>query len=118
MGPAMFLRQFEYLLAVVDEEQFGRAAERCKVTQPSLSVGVKHLESELGVQIFLRGRGCRVHGLTPEGKTIVKWACKVVAQCQAMHDEIATRCAYSDRLRIGVTPSMSPVLPVLLRRVR
>ena len=114
----MFLRQFEYLLAVADEKHFGRAAERCKVTQPSLSVGIKHLESELGVQIFLRGRGCRVHGLTPEGKTTVKWARKVVAQCQSMHDEIATCGTHAGRLRMGVTPSMSPVLPALLQRVR
>ncbi|WP_336492025.1 LysR family transcriptional regulator [Methylobacterium nigriterrae] len=114
----MFLRQFEYLLAVVEEEHFGRAATRCKVTQPSLSVGIKHLEAELGVQIFLRGRGCRVHGLTPEGKTTVKWARQAVADCKAMHDEIATYSAQSRPLRVGVTPSMSPVLPALLQRVR
>ncbi|WP_336491638.1 LysR family transcriptional regulator [Methylobacterium nigriterrae] len=114
----MFLRQFEYLLAVVDEEHFGRAAARCNVTQPSLSIGIKHLESELNVQIFLRGRGHRFHGLTPEGEIIVKWARKAVAHCRAMRDEIATWRAHSGRLRIGVTPSMSLILPALLQRVR
>ncbi|ACL62352.1 LysR family transcriptional regulator [Methylobacterium nodulans] len=115
----MFLRQFKYLLAVVDEEHFGRAAERCNVTQPSLSVGIKQLELEIGVPIFLRGRGQRFHGLTPEGERVVKWARNVVGHCEAMRDEIAEmRGNLSGRLRMGAMPSMSPVLPVLLQLVR
>ncbi|ACL62490.1 LysR family transcriptional regulator [Methylobacterium nodulans] len=115
----MFLRQFEYLLAVADEEHFGRAADRCHVTQPTLSVAIKHLESELGVQIFVRGRGHRLHGLTPDGELIIKWARKVVTLCEGMRAEIAAKHGNSpSRLRVGVTPSMSPVLPVLLQLVR
>ena len=115
----MFLRQFNYLLAVVDEEHFGRAAEKCHVTQPSLSVGIKQLEMELGAPIFLRGRGQRFHGLTTEGQIITKWARKVVGHCDAMLDEIAEmRSNLSGRLRMGAMPSMSPVLPVLLQLVR
>ena len=64
----MFLRQFQYLVAVAQEEHFGRAARSCHVSQPSLSSGIKQLELELGVPIFLRGRGQRFHGLTPEGE--------------------------------------------------
>ena len=115
----MFLRQFKYLLAVVDEQHFGRAAERCNVTQPSLSVGIKQLEFEIGVPIFLRGRGQRFHGLTPEGDKVVKWARSVVGYCEAMRDEVAAmRNNLSGRLRMGAMPSMSPVLPFLLRLVR
>ena len=93
----MFLRQFKYLLAVVDEGHFGRAADRCFVTQPSLSSGIKQLEIELGVPIFLRGRGRRFHGLTPEGKRIADWARQILAQCGAMKEEVSrflqkTRC--------------------------
>lgn len=115
----MFLRQFKYLLAVVDEEHFGRAADRCNVTQPSLSVGIKQLELEIGVPIFLRGRGQRFHGLTPEGERVVKWARNVVGHCEAMRDEIAEmKGNLSGKLRMGAMPSMSPVLPVLLQLVR
>jgi len=115
----MFLRQFQYLIAVVEEEHFGRAAERCNVTQPSLSVGIKQFELELGVPIFLRGRGQRFCGLTPEGYRVTKWAHSVIADCEAMRDEVdAMQKNMHGRLRIGAMPSMSPVLPLLLQMVR
>lgn len=115
----MFLRQFKYLIAVVEEQHFGRAAERCNVTQPSLSTGIKLLELEIGAPIFLRGRGQRFKGLTPEGEQVARWARAILSNCQAMREEISSM---SDNLqgllRIGAMPSMSPVLPSLLNRVR
>ena len=53
----MFIRQFEYLLALEKERHFGRAAESCHVSQPSLSSGINQLEEELGVRIILRQKG-------------------------------------------------------------
>lgn len=115
----MFLRQFKYLIAVAEEKHFGRAASRCHVTQPSLSSGIKQLELELGVPIFLRGRGQRFHGLTAEGVQIAKWARLVVAHCEAMRDEIDTmQDDLKGNLRMGAMPSMSPVLPIILQMVR
>lgn len=115
----MFLRQFKYLVAVVEEEHFGRAAARCHVTQPSLSSGIKQLELELGVPIFLRGRGQRFHGLTKEGEHVAKWARLIISHCDAMRDEIkAMQKNLHGSLRMGAMPSMSPVLPVLLQKVR
>jgi DNA-binding transcriptional LysR family regulator len=115
----MFLRQFKYLIAVVEERHFGRAAERCNVTQPSLSTAIKQLELEIGAPIFLRGRGQRFQGLTPEGEKVARWARGVLANCQAMREEIASMSNnLQGYLRIGAMPSMSPVLPSLLSRVR
>lgn len=115
----MFLRQFQYLVAVAQEGHFGRAARSCHVSQPSLSSGIKQLELELGVPIFLRGRGQRFHGLTPEGERVARWARQVISDCSAMRDEIdAMQDNLRGNLRVGSMPSMSPVLPVLVQLVR
>jgi DNA-binding transcriptional LysR family regulator len=115
----MFLRQFKYLVAVAQEGHFGRAARSCHVSQPSLSSGIKQLELELGVPIFLRGRGQRFHGLTPEGEHVARWARQVISDCSAMRDEIdAMQNNLRGNLRVGSMPSMSPVLPVLVQLVR
>src|SRR5690606_11650497 len=115
----MSLRQFQYLLAVIDEGHFGRAADRCNVTQPSLSWGIKQLELDIQAPIFLRGRGQRFRGLTPEGQRVAKWARNIIAHCEAMRDDVeAMRKNLTGRLRMGAMPSMSPVLPLLLQMVR
>ena len=115
----MFLRQFQYLVAVAEEGHFGRAARSCHVSQPSLSSGIKQLELELGVPIFLRGRGQRFHGLTPEGEHVARWARQVISDCSALRDEIdAMQNNLRGTLRVGSMPSMSPVLPVLVQLVR
>lgn len=115
----MFIRQFRYLVAVAEERHFGRAAQRCNVTQPSLSSGIKQLELELGGPIFLRGRGQRFHGLTAEGERVAIWARGVLAYCDAMRKEVAMmQNNLKGHLRMGAMPSMSPVLPLLLKMVR
>ena len=52
----MTLTELRYVVAVADARHFGRAAERCHVSQPSLSASVKNLEEELGVTLFERGK--------------------------------------------------------------
>ena len=115
----MFIRQFLYLVAVAEERHFGRAARRCHVSQPSLSSGIKQLELELGVPIFLRGRGQRFQGLTAEGDCVANWSRGVLKYCDAMRKEIAImKKDLTGNLRLGAMPSMSPVLPSVLQNFR
>lgn len=108
----MFFRQLQYLVALSKEEHFGRAAERCNVTQPSLSSAIKQFEYSLGVPIVLRGR--RFMGFTDEGLRVIKWAERVIAQRDAMLVELSgMRKNYEGMLRLGAMPNSSPVLPLL-----
>lgn len=107
----MFFRQLEYLVALAREEHFGRAAEQCNVSQPSLSSAVKQLEHALGVPIVLRGR--RFLGFTPEGAQVIEWAKRVIAQRDAMMVVLSgMRENYEGRMRLGAMPNSSPVLPL------
>ena len=74
----MTLTDLRYNVALARERHFGRAAEKCQVSQPTLSVSVKKLEDELDVALFERGVGeVRV---TPIGEQIVAQAVRVLAE--------------------------------------
>ena len=73
----MTLTELRYIVALAQEQHFGRAAERCHVSQPTLSIAVKKLEEELGV-LFERGK-TRILP-TPLGGKIVAMAAKVLEQ--------------------------------------
>ena len=106
----MFLRQFEYLIALEQEGHFGRAAERCHVSQPSLSSALQQLEAELDVPIILRHQ--RYQGFTPEGERVVSWAKRLLADRKSMLEELAImRRNLNGRIRVGAMPTSSPVLP-------
>lgn len=108
----MFLRQFQYLVSLEEHGHFGRAAEHCHVSQPSLSSAIKQLEVELDVPIILRAH--RFQGFTPEGQRIVKWAKRILADQNAMVEELAImRGNLQGHLRIGAMPMTSPVLPLV-----
>ena len=77
----MTLTELRYIVTLAQEQHFGRAAERCHVSQPTLSVGVKKLEDELGVLIFERSK--TAVRLTPTGEGIVAQAQKVLEQLKA-----------------------------------
>lgn len=110
----MFLRQFHYVVALEQESHFGRAAERCNVSQPTLSSGIKHLEEELGIPIILRHQ--KFQGFTDEGLRIVEWSKRLLADRAAMMEELAImRNTIHGRLRIGAMPMSSPLLPMFSR---
>jgi DNA-binding transcriptional LysR family regulator len=78
--------KLEFLLALARERHFGRAAEACGVTQPTLSAGIKQLEDGLG--LLLVNRSARYRGLTPEGERVLDWAKRIVGDTRAMRQEV------------------------------
>src|SRR5258707_14461033 len=78
--------KLEFVIALAREQHFGRAAEACNVSQPSLSAGIKQLEDTFGV--LLVQRGSRFQGFTPEGERVLEWARRIVADTRAMRQEV------------------------------
>lgn len=96
--------KLEFLIALAQARHFGRAAEACGVTQPTLSAGIKALETTLGVPLVLRG--ARYHGLTPEGERALDWARRIVADSRALRDDVrVVRTGFSGHLRIAAVPT-------------
>ena len=69
------LGKLEYLIALSAEKNFGRAAERCAVAQPSFSAGIRALEEALGVPLVIRSS--RFQCFTPEGEVVLDWARRI-----------------------------------------
>ena len=113
----MTLTELRYIVAVARELHFGRAAEACFVSQPTLSVAIKKLEAELELKIFERG-GSEV-SVTPLGEAIVRQAQSVLEQAAAIK-EIAKRGKdpLNGPLRLGIIYTIGPyLLPELVRHV-
>lgn len=103
------LRQLQYALAVAELRSFRRAAEVCRVAQPSLSVQVAQLEDVLGVRLFERlPRGVLV---TERGAAILERARRILTGADDLLDAIQrSRDPLSGTLRIGVIPTIAPYL--------
>jgi len=103
------IEKLEYLLALAQEKHFGRAAEACAVSQPSLSLGLKQLEETLGVMLVQRGS--RFIGLTEEGERTLEWARRIVGDARAMRQDIkALKQGLKGRLRIAAIPAALPMV--------
>ena len=114
----MNLRDLRYLVAVAEHRHFGRAAEACFVSQPTLSTQLKKLEETLGVMLIERTN--RRVMLSPEGE-------QIVAQAQRILSEVNTLLALSEQLqdplggelRVGIIPTIAPyLLPQILGPIR
>ncbi len=104
--------KLEFLLALAREKHFGRAAESCGVTQPTLSAGVKQIEEQMGV--LLVRRGSRFQGFTPEGERVLDWARRIVGDTRNMREEInSLRHGLSGRLRIAAIPTALAMVAAL-----
>jgi DNA-binding transcriptional LysR family regulator len=106
------LDKLEYLMALAQERHFGRAADSCGVTQPTLSAGIKQLEATLGV--LLVQRGSRFIGFTPEGDRALDWARRIIGDSRAMRQEItALKQGLAGRLRIAAIPTALAMVAAL-----
>ena len=113
----MTLTELKYIVAVARERHFGRAAEACHVSQPTLSVAIKKLEEELEVKLF--ERSANEISLTALGGEIVRQAQSVLEQAAGIK-EIAKRGKdpLAGPLRLGVIYTIGPyLLPDLVRQV-
>jgi LysR family transcriptional regulator, hydrogen peroxide-inducible genes activator len=111
----MTLTELRYIVAVARERHFGRAAEACFVSQPTLSVAIKKLEDELDVKLF--ERGANEVSVTPLGEAIVRQAQSVIEQAAAIK-EMAKRGKdpLSGPLRLGIIYTIGPyLLPPLVK---
>jgi LysR family transcriptional regulator, hydrogen peroxide-inducible genes activator len=105
----MTLTELSYIVALAQEQHFGRAAERCHVSQPTLSIAVKKLEEELDVTLFERCKnGVQI---TPLGERIVAMAGGVLHQTAAIKDVAAAdKDQLQGPLALGTLPTVGPYL--------
>jgi DNA-binding transcriptional LysR family regulator len=105
--------KLEFLLALSRERHFGRAAEACGVTQPTLSAGLKQLEDTLG--ILLVTRGSRFQGLTAEGERVLDWAKRIVGDVRTMRQEVRAlkQGQLVGQLRIAAIPTALAMVSAL-----
>ena len=110
----MTLTQLEYTLAVAEEGNFTQAAEKCFVTQPTLSMQVQKLEEELGVKLF--NRNTKPIALTPIGKKILIQAKTIVEEAKRMDDIVSMeKGEVKGDFNLGIIPTVMPtLLPLFL----
>ena len=98
------IERLEYFIALARERHFGRAAEACGVSQPTLSAGIKQLEERFGVRLV--DRGSRFAGFTPEGERVLQWARRIVGDTRAMDQELdALKRGLAGEVRIAAIPT-------------
>lgn len=105
----MTLTELRYIAVLAEERHFGRAAERCNVSQPTLSIAVKKLEDELDAVLFERGK--QSVAPTPLGRRIVAMAEQLLERAAAIKDAAAAdKDQLEGPLALGAPPTIGPYL--------
>lgn len=112
----MNIQQFNYVLSVVDSKTFEAAAERCYVTQSTLSTMISRFEDEIGVQIF--NRKTKPVSITPEGALIIDRLRIIVNEIDSLDNALQEmKGEMKGELKIGVIPTLAPyLLPLFLTK--
>src|SRR3954453_16506490 len=103
----MTLTELRYVVALAQERHFGRAAQKCFVTQPTLSLALAKLEEELGVRLFERNKNeelvtARSQALVEQGKRVLDEVGPIQHLARGGQDQL------SGALRLGVIPTIGP----------
>ena len=113
----MNIRDLEYLLNVADLGHFGKAADACFVSQPALSMQIKKLEEDLGVQLIERTSKSAL--LTDHGMMITERARQILDLTKDIKDLAkSSKDTFSGKIRIGIFPTLAPyLLPVIIPKL-
>ena len=110
----MNIQQIEYVLAVVDMENFSLAADKCHITQSTLSTMIGRFEDEIGIKIF--DRKTKPVSITKEGETIIQQLRLISKEVETLHELVQSlKGELSGTLHIGIIPTVAPyILPEFL----
>lgn len=109
----MLIRHLRFFVTLAEQQHFGRAAESCNVTQPTLSQAIRKLEDDLGLVLIIRGH--RFLSLTPEGEKVLLWGRQILSDYDSLHNDLAGKKTggLSGTLRLGVIPAAMPSVSFL-----
>ena len=113
----MNIQQFEYVLAVSELKSFGRAADKCCITQSTLSTMIGRFEQEMDIQLF--DRRTKPITVTKEGEQVIEQLKRIIKEIKGLNDLVGElKDEMSGTIRIGVIPTIAPyLLPLFLRRI-
>jgi len=111
----MTITQLKYVLAIAEHKNFTKAAEKCFVTQPTLSTQIQKLEDQLDITIFDRGK--KPIELTEVGKKIVSQARNIVNEADRIQDIVDQQKGFiGGEFKLGIIPTIMPtLLPMFLK---
>ena len=113
----MTLQQLEYVIALDTYQHFVTAAEKCKVTQPTLSMQVQKLEDEIGIRIFDRSK--KPLSPTKVGEQFISRAKKILKEVDQLKDFVDGKIeTVEGKFTLGIIPTLSPFLLPLFRLYR
>ncbi len=108
----MLIRHLSYFVTLANERHFARAAQRCNVSQPTLSAAIRKLEDDLAARLVLRDQ--RFLGLTEEGEKVLAWGRQILSDYTSLRDDLSgLRRGLTGTLRLGVIPAAMPVVSLL-----
>ena len=108
----MLIRHLRFFVSLAEEQHFGRAADKCNVTQPTLSQAIRKLENDLNAILIVRGH--RFSALTTEGERVLHWGRQILADYDSLQGALGGNVkGLIGTLRLGVIPAAMPSVAFL-----